>query len=203
MGGRDARARGNDRGARGSRRSAARGRRVATSRANVDACRGKDLTRAVAYFPGYPMPRRRRGSAARGTPVGALRAFGLPRALRDCGSAPTRFAALVVGRDGRAVRFGSASTGRGRQRTRSLPICWTGAQPSAPQIRARSESRSGRSSVKTRTLMSSCAVSATSASCRTAGVSPWCPIDTTGCRWWARARSSRRNAGDNGIIRRL
>jgi len=101
------------------------------------------------------MPRRRRGNAARGTPVGALRAAGLPRALRGGGSASARLAVLDVGgRDGRVLRFGSAAAGRGRHSTSSLPICWTGAQSSASQIRASSDSRSGRSSVKTRTLTS-------------------------------------------------
>ena len=60
--------------------------------------------------------------------------------------------------------FACSDAGRGRHSTRSLPICWTGAQSSASAMRVNSDSRSYRSSLNTRTLMSSCAVSATSIS---------------------------------------
>ena len=66
----------------------------------------------------------------------------------------------------------AAAMARGRQRMSSLPICCTAAQSRALHARTSSASRSSRASLKTRTLTSSCAESATSISCSTDGVKP-------------------------------
>lgn len=100
-------------------------------------------------------------------------------------------------------RGSGAGFGTGRQRISSLPRCWTGAASRLSQMPARCASRSSRSSECTRTLTSSCAVSATSISCSTAGESPAWPIATTGWSGCARARSSRRCEGVSVIMRRV
>lgn len=95
--------------------------------------------------------------------------------------------------------FAGSSSG-GRQRIRSFPRCCTAAAASASAMLASICSRSARSSENTRTLISACARSATSISCITCGVSPCCPMLTTGCSGCACARNSRRCFEVSGII---
>ena len=110
-----------------------------------DACAGvRARALPVGVAGGAPAVRRRRGKP------GVCRAGSRP----DCNASSA---------------FGS---GRARHSTSSLPICWTGAQSSACAMRPSIDSRCRRSSLKTRTLINSCAVSATSISCRTESVKP-------------------------------
>ena len=118
-------------------------------------------------------------------------------------AAPARGAPVVRRRDGVvvdglfvfAVSAATRSSGRARQTTSSLPMCWTGAASSSAQIRASAVSRVARSPSAQRTLMSSWAVRQVSISFSTAGVRPWWPMITTGSSAWARARSARRSEG--------
>ncbi len=95
-----------------------------------------------------------------------------------------------------------ALSGFARQTTRSLPKCCTGAQSRASHTVASIAWRSTRESLCTRILTSSCARSARSISCWTAGVSPCCPMKTTGSRWCALARISRRSVEVSADMRR-
>src|SRR3989344_563500 len=86
-------------------------------------------------------------------------------------------------------------TGWGRHSTSSLPMCWMGAALSSAVSSWYISSRATRSSLKTRTLIRPWAFRAASISFLAAGVSPSPPTRTTGSRWWALARCSRRSAG--------
>src|SRR3989344_1200529 len=86
-------------------------------------------------------------------------------------------------------------TGWGRHSTSSLPMCWMGAALSSAVSSWYISSRATRSSLKTRTLIRPWAFRAASISFLTAGVSPSPPTRTSGSRWWALARCSRRSAG--------
>src|SRR5690606_6782623 len=94
----------------------------------------------------------------------------------------------------------SASSRRWRQTTRILPMCCTGAASSCEQRSFISTSRASRSAPWTLILMSSCACSERSISPSTAGVRPFPAMVTTGFRWCAVARNSRRCAGVSSII---
>ena len=139
---------------------------------------------AVRFAPrgGRARARRSASCAVPGFPATAAVVSAASRAFRS------------GGRGRRATGSGSGG-GAGRQSVRTLPRCCTGAASSSAQIRASSASRSSRSSLNTRILMSSCASSVTSISCSTAGVRPCWPIATTGCSGCALARSARRSAG--------
>lgn len=80
----------------------------------------------------------------------------------------------------------------GRQTTSSLPMIWTGAQPSALHRASIIGRRASRSSPRILILINWCASSARSASAMTASLRPESPIITTGSRWCASARSARR-----------
>lgn len=80
------------------------------------------------------------------------------------------------------------AAGSGRQRTSSLPMIWTGAQPRAVHSPDCIDVRACLSSPATLTLIKPCADSARSVSAMTAAVRPESPIITTGSRWWAWAR---------------
>ena len=101
------------------------------------------------------------------------------------------------------ARSPSAAGGAGRHTTKSLPMCWTGAASSSAQIRESTASRASRSSLNTRTLMSSCASRLTSISCSTPAVSPCWPTLTTGRNRCALERRSRRSAGVRESIARV
>ena len=144
-------------------------------------------------IPGGP-PRRFDAVPAEGGRAGA-RAVGL-LGRRACG---VDFAivlpALPVSRPLPALRpcfeagspragfsFAAGSSGAGRQRMSSFPMCCTGAAPSLAQICPSIASRSPRMSLNARTLINSCARRLTSISRMTDGVRPCWPIATTGCR---------------------
>jgi hypothetical protein len=115
----------------------------------VARCLPPDVARGVPVdvTAWMPTPRRRRATA------GGCRAF-WRRVRSSCDPCS-----------------GSARA-RGRHSTSSLPICWMGAQSSACAMRPSIDSRCRRSSLKTRTLINSCAARATSISCNTESVKP-------------------------------
>jgi hypothetical protein len=115
--------------------------------------------------------------------------FVVAGARRRCGGA-FPLAILFRGSAG-----GGAASGAGRKTIRTLPRCCTGKASISAQMRTNNASRSARSSLNTRILTNSCAVSAASISCSTAGVSPSRPMLTTGWRPCALARWARRCAG--------
>ncbi len=114
---------------------------------------------------------------------GRVSAAGAPGALRTRGG----FLGKSVCR-GRSISFFVRTksfvslAGPLRKITKSLPSCCTPAHSSFSQISAYIAVRDSRSSLNTRTLMSVCAVSALSISCKTLAVKPCWPTMTTGSR---------------------
>ena len=129
------------------------------------------------------------GAASRAGRVGGRVALATGLRARAAG-ASARCAASFFGTKPVSWRAALA----GRHTTSSLPMIWTGAQPSAAHNSPIIRVRASRSSPRTLILINWCVSSARLASAITAPLRPASPIITTGSRWCASALRARRCA---------